>query len=111
MFLRATNMSYILMYLEHTKRACHHIVEDPDISKEIRNAAADKLASIVYPNENVSLGDTVICHGGGDKIIIMQIMVLPDEMAHERVRQIFTHLKNELNKIDNVARVIVHWEA
>ncbi len=98
------------MYLEHTKRACHHVVDDPEVSNEIRSVAENRLASIVYPNENVSLGETILCHGGGDQIIVMQMMILPDHMAHERVRQIFTCLKNELNRIDNVARVIVHWE-
>lgn len=96
--------------LEHSDRACHPVIKDLNISERIRNTAEKQLEKIIKSNENITLGTTTICHYGGDKIIIMQMMVLPDDMPHSRVNQIFTGLKRELKKIENVARVIIYWD-
>lgn len=58
----------------------------------------------------VSLGETIMCHGGGDKIIIMQMITLPDNIGHPRVREIFSELKIALVKAQNAEHVLIHWE-
>lgn len=96
-------------YLEHVRRACHRIVKDDDAKEEIRQIASDVLTRI-GANGEVSLGETIMCHGGGDKIIIMQMITLPDNISHPRVRDIFSQLKTALVKGQNAEHVLVHWE-
>lgn len=97
-------------HLEHVRRACHRIVEDNKAKAEIRRIADKFLKEIIAQNEEIHLGDTIICHGGGDKLIIMQMITLPDNINHERVKYIFRQLKNALVKSQNAAHVIIHWE-
>ncbi|CAF4857258.1 unnamed protein product [Rotaria socialis] len=95
---------------ENVRRACHRIVEDDDVKAEIRGIADGILKRITAENEEVYLGDTIVCHGGADKLIIMQMITLPDSIEHQRVKEIFSQLKIALIKNENTGHVFVHWE-
>ncbi len=96
--------------LDHVRRACHRVVEDDEAKAEVRSIADGVLKQIIVENEGVSLGDTIICHGGGDKTIVMQMITLPDNINHERVKYIFSQLKIALAKSKNAGYVLIHWE-
>jgi len=106
--IQKENMFY--GHLEHVRRACHRIVEDDDAKTEIRRIAARVLRENIVDDEDVRLGDTILCHGGGDKTIIMQMIILPDHINHQRVKCIFSQLKSSLVQSQNAGHVLVHWE-
>lgn len=90
-------------------RACHRIIKNEDAKNEIRQIAIGVLDRM-GANGEVSLGETIMCHGGGDKIIIMQMITLPDDISHQRVKAIFSQLKMALVKTQNAGHVLIHWE-
>ncbi|CAF1543562.1 unnamed protein product, partial [Didymodactylos carnosus] len=75
-----------------------------------RKIAANVLEETKRSKENVHLGETIICHGGGDTVIIMQMITLPKDMVQQRTQESFGKLKRTLEKIEHIGHVIVHWE-
>ncbi|CAF1182972.1 unnamed protein product [Didymodactylos carnosus] len=99
-----------LAIYEHVQRACHRIVENSDTQRKIQTIAANVLEEIKGSTESVHLGETIICHGGDDTVIVMQMITLPNDMVQQRTQEIFGRLKQALEKIEDVGHVIVHWE-
>ena len=94
-------------YLEHIRRACHRVINDVSLKEKIRELADEILQEARARGEVIQLGDTIICHGGGDEIIIQQKLILPDSMICGHVKLILNELEKRLRKMEHVAYVIV----